>query len=82
MRRIKESKLHATNAEDAGKLRVLSAVGYDAKSNRPYSDADTVRMEISTKRQTREEERQFGVALDLFLDEMVREVIEGRNGNK
>jgi len=82
MKKSKESTSHSANVEVARKLRVVPVVQNDTQRNRCNTATTAARMEISTRRQTREEERQFEVALDLFLCEMVREFIEGWNGNK
>jgi hypothetical protein len=82
VKQSKEPTSSATNAEIARKLRVVPVVQDDTQRNRRNTATTAPRMEISTRRQTCEEERQFEVALDLFLCEMVREFIEGRDKRK
>ena len=82
MKKTKESTSRTSNDEVARKLRVVPVVHDEANRNRHHSATTAPRLEISARRQTLDEERQFGVALDLFLDEMVREFIKGWDTDK
>jgi hypothetical protein len=73
-RKIKESKVASVKEDDAGLKQTASA--RSLPNRRP-----TLKLAVAIRRQTPEQQRQYGAAIDGFLSEWVRQHLDAAKGN-